>query len=404
MARGSIVKRCLVCRRNGLSGLADCNHREVVYVIVYRVGNKQRWEKVGPNKKEAELRLAEINSQLNSGTYHKSVDILFEDFAVKWLEQYAKCIVKPSTFRSYENTIRCHLNPAFKGIFLKNINIESIQSFVSKSLAKRKPKTVNNILILLKTMLKYAKRWGYIKENPAIDIENLPIQHQEMDYLTPEEIKKVLDCSPEPLRTIILIAVLTGIRRGELLSLQWGDIDWNNNNIFIKRSIFWFTRKESNSEIRKWIFLSPKSKRSVRSIILSPILKKALEIHRINCSVGPYDLVFCSSNGNPLDPDGITQKKFHDALITAGIRKIRFHDLRHTYTSLLIAQGENVKFIQSQLGHASIQTTLDRYGHLLPSCNQGVGGRIDNQIFGQIEKNHSSVHFVSQVLAETSKS
>jgi len=93
------------------------------------------------------------------------------------------------------------------------------------------------------------------------------------------------------------------------------------------------------------------------------------------------DIIFCNKAGKPLDPDNLVKREFQPALRMAGLRMIRFHDLRHTFTSLLIAQGENIKFIQSQLGHSSIQTSMDRYGHLLPVDREGVGTRLDNLVF-----------------------
>ncbi len=383
MARGSIVKRCLVCRRNGQTGLSPCAHREAIYSIVYRAeNNRQKWETVGPNKKEAEKRLAEINAQLNSGTFHQPTEILFEDFAAKWLEQYAKSAVKISTFKSYSNTIRVQLLPVFKGFPIHKISIESIQRFIAGSLKERKPKTVNNALILLKTMFKYARRWKYIRENPALDVDNVPLEPQEMDFLKPDEVRKFLQYAREPFKVLFLTAILTGMRRGELLGLQWGDIDWQSNTIFIRRSLYWMSQNEvaAEGEVR-FRFVSPKSKRSVRALFMSPKLKEALELYRMACPVSKYDLVFCNKEGNPLDPDNMVKREFLPTLVAAGLRKIRFHDLRHTYTALLVSQGENIKFIQSQLGHASIQTTLDRYGHLLPSVQQGVGARIDNLVF-----------------------
>ena len=119
---------------------------------------------------------------------------------------------------------------------------------------------------------------------------------------------------------------------------------------------------------------------------MSPRLKESLEIHRINSPINEADLVFVNSAGSPLDPDNTIKREFQPALRMAGLRIVRFHDLRHTYTSLLIAQGENIKFIQSQLGHASIQTTMDRYGHILPNTNKGVGERLDRLVFGKCEQ------------------
>ena len=122
---------------------------------------------------------------------------------------------------------------------------------------------------------------------------------------------------------------------------------------------------------------------------MTPELKKALEIHRINSAVSIDDLVFCNKRGNPFDGDNL-KRAYHEALDRAGMRKIRFHDLRHTYTSILIAAGFHPKLIQSQLGHASIQTTMDRYGHLFPIEYEGAGQKIDAQIF-EVKKMPSAV-------------
>lgn len=94
------------------------------------------------------------------------------------------------------------------------------------------------------------------------------------------------------------------------------------------------------------------------------------------------DLIFCREDGTPFDPDTVAKLEFHRYLKDAGIRHVRFHDLRHTYASLLIAQGENPKYIQTQLGHASIQITFDRYGHLMRDVNQEAAERLDESVFG----------------------
>lgn len=172
------------------------------------------------------------------------------------------------------------------------------------------------------------------------------------------------------------------MRKAELLGLQWGDVDWNSNTIFVKRSLK-YRYKSKKPDGKNWYFDTPETKYSVRAITMSPRLKEALEIHRFKAPVNEHDLIFTNKEGNPLDPDNIIKREFQPALRMAGLRTIRFHDLRHTYTSLLIAQGENIKFIQSQLGHASIQTTMDRYGHIIPNSNHGAGERLDRMVFGK---------------------
>ncbi len=385
MAQGSIIWRCRICG-NKTRGTCKCSAAK--YYIVYPIGSRRKWEVVGKSKKEAERRLAERITQLNNGTYQQPNGIFFRDFIKIWLRDYAKGHTKESTFRSYESMCENKIIPALGDIRLIKIHPGTIQSFISRISNGSKRKTANNFLVLLKTIFKYAEIWGYNRINPTRFIKKEKEDTREMDNLNPEEIQLLLNHSEEPYRTMFLTAIMTGMRRGELFGLQWGDIDWNRNMISVKRGLFWLIHDEKEAKDKaRWRFVSPKSKRSIRSIDMSPTLSKALQIHRIKCPVSPFDLVFCNKNGNPIDPDNMVHREFHPTLVRAGLRKIRFHDLRHTYASLLLAQNENLKFIQSQLGHASIQTTIDRYSHLMPNHNVGVGSRLDENIFGSSRAN-----------------
>ncbi len=381
MARGSIVKRCRVCRREGRNQFEPCNHPERVYAISYRVGCKPIFRTIGSNKKEAEAVLAKTISEVNNGTFYQAEEISLNDFIDKWLEEYAAPRIKANTLYKYKNALQKHVRPALGHQYLSKINQNDIRALMSKLIKIKSAKTCNNLLTMLKTIFKYARRWGYIRISPTEDVDKYRVEREEMDFLRPEEINVLLKHCHEPFKTFVLTAVLTGMRKAELLGLQWGDIDWNSHTIFVKRSLK-YRYKSKKTDEKSWYFDTPKTKYSVRAITMSPRLKEALEIHRITSSVNEEDLVFTNSAGSPLDPDNIIKRDFHPALRMAGLRLVRFHDLRHTYTSLLIAQGENIKFIQSQLGHASIQTTMDRYGHILPNTNKGVGERLDKLVFG----------------------
>lgn len=382
MARGSIVKRCAVCRREGRSQFEPCNHPERVYAISYRVGCKPIFRTIGPNKKEAEAVLAKTMSEVNNGTFHQAEEITLNDFIDKWLDEHAAPRIKANTLYKYKNALNKHVRPVLGHQYLSRINQNDIRALMSKMIKIRSAKTCNNILTMLKTIFKYARRWGYIRISPTEDVDKFRVERQEMDFLRPDEITLLLKHCREPFKMFVLTAVLTGMRKAELLGLQWGDIDWNSNTIFVKRSLKFRYRNKKSGE-KSWYFDTPKTKYSVRAIAMSPRLKEALEIHRITAPVNEADLVFANSAGSPLDPDNTIKREFQPALRMAGLRIIRFHDLRHTYTSLLIAQGENVKFIQSQLGHASIQTTMDRYGHIIPNTNHGAGERLDRMVFGE---------------------
>lgn len=365
MARGSVVKRKL---KKGHS-----------YSIVYYIGQKPKWESVGPSKKDAERLLSQRISAVNDGTYFKPSDITFREFSNKWLDS-KQLRVKPSTFRGYRGDIGNHLLPIFSHHHISNISRENVEELLNKLRKKRSADTTNNIRLLLLMIFNYAKSMRYITANPVDEIKPFPLEHKEMDFLNPQEIGILIKHTEEPFKTLFLVAILTGMRRGEILGLQWGDIDWNSNTIFVRRALYWKSKAEA-LDSSLWCFIEPKSKRSKRAIVMSPKLKEALEIHRITSRDNQYDLVFCNKQGNPVDPSNMVKRGFDPACRFAGLRKIRFHDLRHSYCSLLISQGENVKFIQSQLGHASIQTTMDRYGHLMPVNQLVVGSKLDGQIF-----------------------
>jgi len=160
-----------------------------------------------------------------------------------------------------------------------------------------------------------------------------------MEILTPPEIRRLLDAADEPVRTLLLCAVLTGMRRGELFGLRWEDIDLEGHRVFVRRALW------------RGKFVTPKSRRSRRTIDLAPTLRSALAKLPSRFQGG---LVFCGTDGEPINPDNFAHRDWARVLRRAELRRIRFHDLRHTYASLLIAQGAHPKYIQAQLGHASI--------------------------------------------------
>ncbi len=376
--RGTVVRRCPVCDKNN----SRCKHKEANYAIVYWYGGKQIWKRIGPNKKAAEKRLGEVCFQIEQGIYHKPKVATLKQFVDVWNRDYVGGRqMKPSTKRSYDSMLRHRILPMLGHYKLTEISPHSIQSFMSSMLKKLEPKTANNHLILLKTIFKQARIWRYIHEDPTEFVDKAKLKHKEMSFLEPSQIALLLKHSDEPFKTLFMTAVMTGMRQGELLALKWGDIDWSSNYIQVRRGLHWHSQREMGDRKDRWEFIDPKTIQSRRRIILSPRLKEALEIHRINSTEGPLNLVFCTTNGTPLDDRNLVQREFAPTLERAGIKKIRFHDLRHTFASLLIAQKESPKYISSQMGHASITTTMDRYGHLFEVDNAESGSKLDSQIF-----------------------
>ena len=168
------------------------------------------------------------------------------------------------------------------------------------------------------------------------------------------------------------------MRRGELLGLQWGDIDWVSQKIHVRRSLY------------KGGFQSPKSEYSKRAIDMGPRLTQVLKEHRakqnetrlkVGSAWANNEIVFCENDGSPLDGDNLYHRDFKAILKKAELRSIRIHDLRHTFASILIAAGHNLKYIQNQVGHSSIKVTMDLYGHLMPEVYVGAAQRSEDFVF-----------------------
>ncbi|MCP4368683.1 MAG: site-specific integrase [Deltaproteobacteria bacterium] len=170
-------------------------------------------------------------------------------------------------------------------------------------------------------------------------------------------------------KTLFMLAIMSGARQGELLGLKWADLDLKNKQIKIRRT---FNNQAWNK---------PKTRSSKREIDLGPTMIRALKKWRLACPPNKLDLMFPNEAGKPLNHNNMVNRHFTTALIKAKIDRIRFHDLRHTYASLLIEQGENIKYIQSQLGHSNPTVTLNVYAHLMNKTNPVSALRLEKSIF-----------------------
>jgi len=172
-------------------------------------------------------------------------------------------------------------------------------------------------------------------------------------------------CIGKPFYSLYYVALFTGMRRSELLGLKWSDIDLDAGRLSVRRG---YHRRDG-----KDTFSKPKSKRSTRTIALSPSTVEVLKNH-MNTKNG--DLVFHRANGRPINPNTVTWQWKEDS-IAAGVPVIRLHDARHTHATILLSQGVHPKVVQERLGHASIQITLDLYSHIVPGLQEAAAYNFD---------------------------
>ena len=234
--------------------------------------------------------------------------------------------------------------------------------------------TLANGLTALRAMLGSAVKWGYLDLNPATGLElpDVDASPNEMQVLDRGQVERLLAACTPAAYPIVLTAVSTGVRRGELFGLQWRDLDREGRRLWVRRSV------NRHAEIQV-----PKTKGSQRAIALAQSVITTLLEHRMRSRFsGAGDLVFASRTGGPMDGGNFVRREFRPALRRAGLPKIRFHDLRHTFASLLIGEGLPPKLISEQLGHASIAITMDRYGHLFDQSYADASESIEAALFG----------------------
>jgi integrase len=332
----------------------------------YDQHNKRRWEATDGNKKAAELLLAQRLQEIGKGEFQaKAEQTTFNELAESYLASLVT--VRATTMKSYRGVIQLHVQPYFGARPIRNITLADIENFRAHLVGKIGVRTVNKSLTLLSMMLNHALRHRWISHNPALLAKKLKQQHAPVEsrILTPQQIGALVANAGSPrLRTLILTAILTGLREGELLGLKWGDVDFEAHQISVRRTY------------TDGAFSEPKTKASRRRVDFPQDLAAALKRWKLECPLGELDLVFPNGAGKPENFSNLLRRGLYPALERAGLRKIRFHDLRNTFTSLAIRTGANIKEIQTALGHASAQITLDVYGHLYEKTTTEAADRM----------------------------
>ncbi|NLF83764.1 MAG: site-specific integrase [Candidatus Gastranaerophilales bacterium] len=309
-------------------------------------------------KADAEMHMAKAISSPTGCTYSKEAkNLTLVEACTFYIELHAELHCKKSTCASYKGYLNNHIKPFFDNCKVKDVNKIQVEQFVkAKKDEGLSAQTINHTLTLLKAVFQKMIDDEIISNNPLSRVKKLRVIHKKFDVLDSTEVETLLNTAKEhcpDLYALIFTAIFTGMRQGELFALRWDRIDWANKKILI------------DSNYTKYHLTTPKSNKS-RIVEMSEGLVQALQEWKASCPANNYNLVFPNKEGNYLDPNNLNKRAFKSLMKTAKIKSIRFHDLRHTYASLLIARNISVKYIQSQMGHSSIQMTMDIYGHILP--------------------------------------
>ena len=351
-------------------------------VLNYRNAGGQRktkWISLGlpekGNKRKAEAELARLRAEFEppKEVGDLSSDMLFADYLLEWLE-IAKGRLAVATYSSYAVMINKPIGPYFRqrNLTLRELEARHLQMFYSEMLRKVKPNTVIHYHAIIHSALKYAVKTDMLVQNVADKVDRPKKNSFQPVFLSAEEMQKMFEAlRGTKLELPVLVAAFYGFRRGEVLGLKWDAIDFERGTISVIRTVTTITVDGKQTEIEQQ---SAKTKSSLRTLPLIGSfreyflqVKEAQELNKQvcgNCYNYEYDgFVFVDELGERMRVDYLTNA-FPKFLESHGLRRMRFHDLRHSCASLLLANGVPLKHIQEWLGHSDFTTTANIYAHL----------------------------------------
>jgi integrase len=308
-----------------------------------------------PTKPLAKRRMEQVLARINSVDYRPGRFAKMEEFAERWREQILVG-QKPSTKVSAESHLRTHILPHFGKHSLDQIGTEAQQIFVTKlTRANLSRKTTLNVMSTLSSILSTAKTWGYVCEPVRYESLVHPCEEIETEarFFTLDQLGKILAAAREPYKTMFMVLAMTAMRAGEMLGLQWGDIDLGNRCIHIRRSA-WYGRVQT-----------VKNKTSEATIPLPAALAVSLAAYKETWKPNPHGFLFVTRNIRPPSSNKVVEYGLWPVLDLLSIPHCGLHAFRHTYTSLLLQSGATPKVTQEQLRHADPRVTLGIYGHVL---------------------------------------
>lgn len=345
---------------------------------------KQKKKRGFVSKQEAEISLARIISESNKNATFQS-HITLNEYMTQWFKEREN-IVERTTFNNNKAFYKYYISPAIGTVSLSDISPILLQNFANELTVKGNlaVSTIHKVFDVLKVALQRAVKFNLINENCARLVELPRIRKNEMKVWSLEQVNLFLKeimfiRKADNYFTAYMIALLTGMRQGEILGLRWRDISFEKNLIYVKQVL-----THDGKELK----LGTKTVSGMRTISITDSLCKQLLITKKDIQLlkkmngknfRDNDLVICTKKGSPVNSSNLI-RAFKKDILKVGLPLIRFHDMRHTHATMLIEQNINPKLIQERLGHARIGITLDIYSHVLPSMQQQVAERLDQMV------------------------
>jgi integrase len=347
------------------------------------------------SKRDAEAELSRILAEIKNGGFVDAGNITVAEYFGRWLAHVATK-TSAKTHERYEEVFRLGIAPNLGSIKLSGLRPIHIQTFYAEVLKSGRvhqagglsARTVLHYHRILSQGLKQAVKWQLLSRNPADAVEPPRPEQQEMIVLDGNQIAELIDAvTGTTLYMPTLLAITTGMRRGEILALRWSDCDLERGMLSVSQTL----EKSRKGGLQ---FKQPKTKRSRRNITLPPITIQALKKHRVETAKlllklgrgwNEGGLVCTKLDGSPINPNTLTSG-FASLVRRTNIPQVTFHGLRHTHATQLFKEGVHPKIVQERLGHSTIAVTLDLYSHVMPGMQEDAAMKVDSALKAALGK------------------
>jgi integrase len=338
-------------------------------------------------QREALKEVQRANHAKDQGIILPTADQTLGVFLKTWLEDTAQLNLRERTYIRYSELMKLHVIPTLGNVKLQKLSPQQLQKLYKTKLDEGyAPQTVKHIHRVLHRALNGALRWGLVGRNVCDAVDPPRVPKKEMAVLNVEQALQFLAAAKgDPLEALYALALTSGLREGELIGIQWHDLDLVGGKLQVRRTVAYVPKKGLTIS-------EPKTAKSRRSVHLTALAIEALKRHRVRqnevrLAAGSAwaggDWVFCNSVGNPLNGSNLLQRSFRPLLARAGLPAIRFHDLRHSSATLLLSLGVHPKIVSEILGHSQVSLTLDTYSHVLPSLQEEAFSRLNTLLTEQ---------------------
>jgi len=328
----------------------------------------------GQSRAEVVARMDEAIALAKRGAFVPGNDVTIGRLMVEWLEDVMRSRLRVTTYSHYKRTIEKHIAPRIGTRHVNDVRPPDFRVLYARMEKDGiSPRVRHQAHKLLRGAFRYALREGTIAVDPTAAVTAPVYRAERRMPLTEREVQKLIAAARgTPHEALIVVALATGARQGELLALQWDDVDLARGTISIRRSL-------ANVD-GKLILQEPKTESSRRSIAIGSNVVAALKAHRMTLlarGLRASAWVFPNEAGGPMDKRGLMRRIWYPLLERARVRRVRFHDLRHTAASLMLLNGVHPRVVQERLGHASIAITMDLYSHVAPSLQREAADQVD---------------------------